>query len=77
LEKVTELDVKPGSGPRTLVLHPNAKYVYIMTELPSEVIFAEYDEATGALKVIQTIASLTEGLDKENKGSAIHISPDG
>ncbi|EKZ1624006.1 lactonase family protein [Listeria monocytogenes] len=77
LEKVTELDVKPGSGPRNLVFQPNAKYVYIMTELTSEVIFAEYDEATGALKVIQTIASLPEGFDKENKGSAIHISPDG
>lgn len=77
LEQVTELDVTPGSGPRNLVFHPNNTFVYIMTELTSEVIFAEYDKSTGELKVIQTIASLPADFDKENKGSAIHISPDG
>lgn len=77
LEKASELDVKPGSGPRNLVFHPNKSFVYIMTELTSEVIFAEYDKSTGELKVIQTIASLPANFEKENKGSAIHISPDG
>ncbi|WP_239256742.1 lactonase family protein [Listeria ilorinensis] len=77
LEKVSDLLVAPGSGPRNLVFHPNAKYVYIMTELTSDVLVCTYDEATGSLEVIQTIASLPTDFEGENKGSAIHISPDG
>ncbi|EUJ31236.1 hypothetical protein MFLO_09292 [Listeria floridensis FSL S10-1187] len=77
LEQVSDLVVTPGSGPRNLVFHPNAKFVYIMTELTSDVIVAEYNSSNGALTTIQSIPSLPSDFSGENKGSAIHISNDG
>ncbi|WP_088840901.1 lactonase family protein [Listeria sp. ILCC797] len=77
LEKVADLLLTPGSGPRNLVFHPNAKYLYIMTELTSEVVVAEYNSTSGELTVVQTIPSLPADFTAENKGSAIHISNDG
>ncbi|WP_052008398.1 lactonase family protein [Listeria aquatica] len=77
LEQVADLVVTPGSGPRNLVFHPNAKWVYIMTELTSDVFVANYDEKTGELSIIQSIPSLPADFSAENKGSAIHISNDG
>lgn len=77
LEKVSDLLLTPGSGPRNLVFHPNAKYVYIMTELTSDVVVAEYNSENGELTVVQTIPSLPSDFTEDNKGSAIHISNDG
>ncbi|MBC1459115.1 lactonase family protein [Listeria newyorkensis] len=77
LEKVSDLKVKGGSGPRNLVFHPNDKIAYIMTEMAADVVVAAYDEATGALTEVQSIASLPADFSGENKGSAIHISNDG
>ncbi|WP_163654841.1 lactonase family protein [Listeria sp. PSOL-1] len=77
LKETSSLKVTPGSGPRNLVFHPNGQYVYIMTELTSEVIVCEYDAASGQLNMIQTIPTLPTNFTKAYKGSAIHISTDG
>ncbi|MBC1227357.1 lactonase family protein [Listeria booriae] len=77
LEKVSDLKVKAGSGPRNLVFHPKASIAYIMTEMAADVVVVAYDEATGALTEMQSIPSLPADFEGENKGSAIHISNDG
>ncbi|MCQ6276761.1 lactonase family protein [Bacillus sp. V3B] len=77
LVKVSHLDLKPGSGPRHLVFHPNHPYAYLMTEFSSEVILLQYNTENGAFSEIQSISTLPADFTENNQGSAIHISSDG
>lgn len=76
LKENSTLSVKPGSGPRHLVFHPNGKYAYVMTEFSSEVLLLEY-HSDGSFAQIQAISTLPEDFTENNQGSAIHISSDG
>ncbi|MBN8202314.1 lactonase family protein [Bacillus sp. NTK034] len=76
LKEKSTLTVKPGSGPRHLVFHPNRKYAYVMTEFSSEVLLLQYHQ-DGSLVQKQAISTLPEGFTENNQGSAIHISSDG
>ncbi|WP_425388071.1 lactonase family protein [Ectobacillus panaciterrae] len=77
LQEVNSLSVKPGSGPRHLVFHPNGKFAYMMTELSSEVIVLTYNAEDGSFTELQYISSIPEEFNGNNQGSAIHISSDG
>jgi 6-phosphogluconolactonase len=77
LEKVNQLPIKAGSGPRHLAFHPNGKYAYIMTEFSSEVIALNYHPENGHFTEIQYISTLPEDFKENNQGSAIHLSADG
>ncbi|MCJ7841510.1 lactonase family protein [Lederbergia sp. NSJ-179] len=77
LVKVHTLHVKPGSGPRHLTFHPNGKWAYLLTELSSEVMVLDYDQASGSFSEKQTILAKPEDFAGQNDASAIHISPDG
>jgi 6-phosphogluconolactonase len=77
LEHVQTLHVKPGSGPRHIVFHPNGKTAYLMTELSSEVMVLDYDAAQGHFTVKQTIRALPDHFTGTNDASAIHITTDG
>jgi 6-phosphogluconolactonase len=50
--------LRPGSGPRHLVFHPNGKIVYVLNELASTVTAFRYDAARGALQDFQTASAL-------------------
>ncbi|MGG0724270.1 lactonase family protein [Bacillus mycoides] len=71
------LSVKPGSGLRHLVFHPNKHLAYVMTELSSEIIVLQYDAQSGSFKEKQYISALPEEYSEESYGSAIYISSDG
>ncbi|MDC3417958.1 lactonase family protein [Aquibacillus salsiterrae] len=77
LSLANEFVTKPGSGPRHLAFHPNGKVAYVMTELSSEVLVLEFNEANGSFQQVQAIAAIPTDFDGVNDGSAIHISPDG
>ncbi|MED1303967.1 6-phosphogluconolactonase [[Bacillus thuringiensis] serovar konkukian] len=77
LKEVNSLSVNPGSGPRHITFHPNGKYVYVMTELSSEVITLTYKPEEGAFTELQYISTIPEAFGENNQGSAIHISSDG
>ncbi len=77
LTEASRLSVRPGSGPRHLVFHPNAKWAYLMTEFSSEVMVLAYDGENGNFQVLQTISALPADFSGNNQGSAIHISKDG
>lgn len=68
---------KPGSGPRHLTFHPNGKFIYLFTELSSEVIVLELNHNNGELKEVQVSNSLPDKFKDENTGSAIRITPEG
>jgi 6-phosphogluconolactonase len=77
LTKVHELTLKPGSGPRHIVFHPNHKYAYVMTELSSEVVYLHYHNEDGSFTPKTYYSTIPEDFTETNDGSAIHISSDG
>jgi 6-phosphogluconolactonase len=77
LQKVSQLELEHGSGPRHLVFHPSGKFAYIMTEYSSEVIVLQYDDENGTFSELQSISTIPADFTDNNQGSAIHISSDG
>lgn len=77
LTKVHTFETKPGSGPRHIAFHSNGKYAYVMTELSSEVIVLQYNEADGSFTEKQYIKAIPSDYTDVNDGSAIHITKDG
>lgn len=77
LERVTTLNVEPGSGPRHVAFHPNGKTAYLLTELSSEVIVLDYNAENGHLTPKQTIKAIPDDFIETNDASAIYVSSDG
>jgi 6-phosphogluconolactonase len=67
--------VEPGSGPRHLVFHPDAKFAYIVQELGGKITAFAYD--TGKLTPFQVISTLPVNYKGTPSGADIHISQDG
>ncbi len=67
-----------GTGPRHMVFHPSGKYMYMNTEMGSTVHAYRYDETTGKAELIQTLATIPEGVSHdETSTAAIKIHPNG
>lgn len=77
LSEVAKLNVKPGTGPRHITFHPNAKYAYLFGELSCEILVLEYNMQDGTFKQVQTISTLPEDFNGENSGAAIRVTKDG
>lgn len=76
--QMPEVAVKPGSGPRHFVFHPNGKFAYGSEELSSTVAAFKYDKSTGSLEIIKdSINSLPEGYSEENYSADIDTDPTG
>ena len=69
--------VKPGSGPRHLVIAPNQKYVYVLNEMASAVTTFEFNAATAAMKEIDMVSALPAGFQGESTGAEIQIDAAG
>ncbi|MCA9067638.1 MAG: lactonase family protein [Planctomycetaceae bacterium] len=67
----------PGSGPRHLTFHPNAKRVYVINELTNTVTFFDYAPDTGKLTTRQTISTLPEDFSGTSYCADLKITPDG
>ncbi len=67
----------PGTGPRHLAFHPNARFVYAISELESKVISFGYSSETGALHEKQTLTTLPDGFTGQNLGGEIQVHPSG
>jgi 6-phosphogluconolactonase len=65
--------LKPGSGPRHLVFHPNGKYVYVNGEMSSTLSSFSYDASTGAMKEMQTVSTLPAGFSQTTSTAEIQI----
>lgn len=75
-DKLT-LSLKPGSGPRHMVFHPNGKFAYVLTELSSEVVALAYRNSEDRFEILQYISALPEHFTGKSTGGAIHISSEG
>lgn len=77
LNEVARLSVKPGTGPRHLVFHPTLPKAYILGELSSEVLVADYDAQTGRFQIIDIVPTIPATHTDFNSGAAIRITTDG
>jgi len=69
--------IKPGSGPRHFVFHPDGKHAYVIDELSSTITAFDYDAAKGALTEIQTVPTLPSGFTGSSTCAEIRVHPSG
>ena len=69
--------IKPGSGPRHLIFHPNGKFAYLISEMASTITTFAYKPETGRLQEIQTLSSLPAQFHNHNTAAEIAIEPSG
>ena len=69
--------MKPGSGPRHVVFHPNGRWVYLITEMGSTIIQYDWDTARGVLKEGRTISTLPADFHGSSACSEIAVHSNG
>jgi 6-phosphogluconolactonase len=52
---------EPGSGPRSLIFHPNHKWAYCVNELGSSVNVLDWNAKKGAFTTVQLISTVPDG----------------
>ncbi|HKL85487.1 MAG TPA: lactonase family protein [Treponemataceae bacterium] len=75
IEKKICIKLPAGVGPRHLVFHPNGKFMYILSELTSEVFVYSWN-SLDEINYVQRVQLLADG-DKKSDSAAIRISKDG
>ena len=73
LNRHAEVRVKPGSGPRHTIFHPNGQYLYLINELNSTLVVYRYDSEQGGLEALQTVSTLPPGFEGKNLCADLHI----
>jgi 6-phosphogluconolactonase len=72
-----EITTKKGAGPRHLALHPNRRFLYLITETTATIGAYAVDKQSGTLKELQFVDMLA-GTPKEPPAAAdLHLTPDG
>jgi 6-phosphogluconolactonase len=69
--------VNPGAGPRHFSFSPNGKFAYVINELDCTVTVFAFEPASGALKQIQTIATLPNDFDGSSTCAEVRVHPSG
>jgi 6-phosphogluconolactonase len=73
LNRHAQVRVRPGSGPRHTVFHPNGQYLFLINELNSTLVVYRYDSNAGALEELQTVSTLPPGIEAKNLCADLHI----
>jgi len=66
-----------GPGPRHFAFHPNGRWLYLICEESTQIIFLSYDEKSGAAAIKQIHSALPAGFEGTTYASEIAVSPDG
>jgi 6-phosphogluconolactonase len=69
--------LEPGSGPRHLVLSPDNRFAYVISELANTVTTFAVDTATGALKTLQTVPTLPADFTGASTTAEVVMHPGG
>lgn len=69
--------LKPGSGPRHMVFHPNGREAYVISELKSTITRFTYNARRGVLTEEQTISTLPNDFKSRNYPAEIAVHPSG
>jgi 6-phosphogluconolactonase len=68
---------EPGSGPRHMAFHPNAKFAYLISELNNKIIALSIDRVNGGLTKIEEYSALPKDFEGTSYCADIHIHPNG
>jgi 6-phosphogluconolactonase len=71
------ISMKPGSGPRHLVFHPNGRFVYVINEMRSTLTVCSYDPWKGALNTLQSVSTLPPSFKGHNTCAEVQVHPSG
>ena len=66
-----------GDGPRHFAFHPTGRWLYLLCEESSTIVFFYFDAQSGMLSAEQTISALPVGFAGTSFGSEIQVSSDG
>ncbi|RMD73728.1 MAG: lactonase family protein, partial [Lentisphaerae bacterium] len=77
VKKGQQLRVKPGSGPRHLIFHPQAPAAFLVNELSSTLIFLHYARQAERLTPLAEYPLLPASFTGENIAADVRISPCG
>lgn len=69
--------IKPGSGPRHIVFHPNGRFAYLINEMAATVDVFSYDADHGVLTQIQELPTLPADFKGKNTAAEIVVHPSG
>jgi 6-phosphogluconolactonase len=68
---------RAGSGPRHMVIHPDARHAYLLNELDATVDLLAIDPGKGTLSQIKSWPTMPAGSEAKPWAADIHITPDG
>ena len=68
---------RPGAGPRHLALHPNGRFLYLITETTDTIGAYAIDPATGTLTELQFVDALPADFKEQPAAADLHVTPDG
>lgn len=71
------VDLPPDDGPRHFVFSRDGKFGYMIAQNSGNVDVFRWDQATGALALVQVAASFPKGLDAVNASAEIGLTPNG
>jgi 6-phosphogluconolactonase len=69
--------VKPGSGPRHFVLHPNGHWAYVISEMGNIITAFDWDGDKGSFHELQTITTLPKDFKGENTTAELAVDAKG
>lgn len=69
------LSLPAGTGPRHMAWNKDQNLLYVAGELSNKIIVCRFDKRQGSLEMLESYAA-TEGVNIENTGADIHLTPD-
>jgi 6-phosphogluconolactonase len=72
-----EVHTKAGAGPRHLALHPNRRFLYLITETTHTIGTYATDPETGTLTELQFVEALPADFKEQPAAADLHVTPDG
>jgi 6-phosphogluconolactonase len=71
------IQTRPGAGPRHLALHPNGRFLYVITETTDTIGAYVIDSPTGTLTELEFLNALPADFKEQPAAADLHITPDG
>jgi 6-phosphogluconolactonase len=72
-----EIHTKSDAGPRHMALHPNTRFLYLITETTDTIGAYAIDPATGTLTEMQFVDALPADFKDKPAAADLHVTPDG
>ena len=71
------IQTRPGAGPRHLALHPNGRFLYLITETTDTIGAYAVDPVSGTLAELQFVDARPANFTDQPAAADLHVTPDG